>query len=86
MGSIMLNRQIPQPAQPPQQNRYQQIMDVLAAARSGDPQAMVMAKLQQNPQLAMQLQQLQAQYPGASMRDIANNLLMQNGLDPRILG
>ena len=84
MASIMQNRQIqPTVGQP---NKYQQVMQVLSAARSGNPQAMVMAQLQKNPQLANQLQQLQSQYPGASMRDIAYELLKQNGLDPGMLG
>lgn len=84
MGSIMLNRQIPPQASQP--SKYQQVMGTINAARAGNPEAMVMARLQQNPQLVNQLQQLQAQYPGASMRDIARELLKQNGLDPNMLG
>lgn len=84
MASIMQNRQIQPTAGQP--SKYQQVIGVINAARTGNPQAMVMAQLQQNPQLANQLQQLQAQYPGASMRDIANELLRQNGLDPSMLG
>lgn len=84
MGSIMLNRQIPPQASQP--SKYQQVMGAINAAKSGNPEAMVMARLQQNPQLTNQLRQLQAQYPGASMRDIARELLKQNGLDPNMLG